>query len=261
MKLRWAILLLGLQLAAGWASPAAAENRTWVSPELERIGDLPGGAYLVEETFRRGEDSVRLFGVVFNSRTHALRVVSNPEGSALTLEEAVREAGGVAGTNGSYFTEDFRPLGLLWVRGRQVQAVQNGSRLLSGVLTCGEKGLDLFRVSELRLEGVSDAIQAGPFLLDQSKIVAGLNREKAARRTVVATDGRRNWALLTLSACTLADAAQILHESRLFEGRPVRRALNLDGGGSTGIFVQGETRHWDFPPRSRVANYLVLVPR
>ena len=242
-------------------STAVAEKHVWVAPELERLGDLPGGAHVVEEIFRRGENTTRLFGVVFSSRTFALRVVANPGGAALGLDEAVREAGGLAGINASYFDENTRPLGLVWVGGREVQGPRSGSRLLSGVVASGSNGLDLFRVAELRLDGVLDAIQAGPFLIDQSRPVAGLNADKAARRTVVATDGRRNWAILTLSACTLADASQILHETRLFDGRPVRRALNLDGGGSTGIFVQGDAREWNFPPRSRVANYLVLIPR
>lgn len=261
MKFRPAQACASLLLGFGALTSTLAETHTWVSPELERVGELVGGAHVVEENFRRGENTVRLFGVVFNSRDFALRVVANPGGSALSLEEAVREVGGLAGVNASYFTEDFRPLGLIWIGGRQIQAVQPGSRLLSGILTSGQRGLDLYRPSELRLDGVSDALQAGPFLIDQTREVSGLNSEKNARRTVVATDGKRQWALLTLSACTLADAAQILHESRLFGGNPVRRALNLDGGGSTGIFLHGQAQDWNYPPRSRVANYLVLVPR
>jgi uncharacterized protein YigE (DUF2233 family) len=261
MRLRPALALATLLLGIGSLPSAHSETNTWVSPELERVGELVGGAHVVEENFRRGENTVRLLAVVFSSRDFALRIVANPDGSALSLEEAVREVGGLAGTNASYFTEDFRPLGLLYIRGRQLQPVQPGSRLLSGILTSGQRGLDLYRPSELRLDGVSEALQAGPFLIDQNRIVAGLNQDKNARRTIVATDGKRQWALLTLSACTLADAAQILHESRLFGGNPIRRALNLDGGGSTGIFVQGLARDWNYPPRSRVANYLVLVPR
>lgn len=262
----WSVAMI-LLLCGLFAGSLQAGARGWVAPELERLGELPQGAHVVEETFHRGESTVRLFGVVFSSRHYGFSVVGNPGGSALDLAEAVREAGGIAGTNGSYFTEELRPLGLVRLDGETRQSVQKGSRLLSGVVLAGDGGLDLLRVAELAGKGLSiynrsmSGLQGGPFLIDQAALVPGLEATKPARRTVVATDGQRNWALLTLSSCTLADGAAILHETRIFEGRPVRRALNLDGGSSTGIFVQGDNREWNYPPRSRVPNYLILVPR
>jgi hypothetical protein len=110
-------------------------------------------------------------------------------------------------------------------------------------------------------KGDSDALQAGPFLVEKGAPIAGLQATKTARRTVIATDGKGHWALLTLSPVTLASAAELLASREVFPDFPVAQALNLDGGSSTAFWVGTEGRPFYAPEFGRVRNFLAILPR
>ncbi len=96
--------------------------------------------------------------------------------------------------------------------------------------------------------------------------VPGLNALRPARRTAVLTDGRGRWALAVIpTRLTLAEAAALLARPGLLgENVSVKRALNLDGGSSTALWVRTgngtepsyEVREW-----GTVRNFLAVVAR
>jgi len=107
-------------------------------------------------------------------------------------------------------------------------------------------------------------LQAGPFLVDAGQPVAGLEAKRAARRSVVATDGAETWAILILDHATLAEAAALLATPGVLgDGKKLIRALNLDGGSSTGLWVRGagaaSPRY--SPEFGTVRNFLGVFPR
>jgi hypothetical protein len=217
----------------------------------------------VREEFRLGDRLVRLEGVYFSSQKATLRVITSQEPDTADFPRLLQDAGCFAGTNGGYFHPDFRPLGLVLAAGVE-RHPRERSRLLSGFLGAGDNGVDLWRWAEPTPPGVRDALQAGPFLVDGGRAVPGLEGTRSARRTILATDGRRRWFLGVLSHCTLAEAGAILTRSQLFPEPGIRRALNLDGGSSTGLWV-GTTEEGRpgvlQRPRSAVSNFLGIAPR
>lgn len=217
-------------------------------------------ATYIEKTLQAPARPVPMRGVRFSSRDFTLRVVDNPGGEKWSLAAAMRETGALAGTNGGYFHEDFRPLGLVIIHGKTTNALRQ-ARLLSGIITAGTDGIDLVRPAEAFPNGVTDALQAGPFLVDCGKAVPGLDSNRVARRTFVATDGHRNWFLGNLGPCTLAEAGAVLASAPLFESTTARRALNLDGGHSTGLWVDLPGAPLSLGPISRVRNYLAVQPK
>ncbi len=231
----------------------------WESIGLRKLVELPKDAHFVEEEFRSGNRSVRLRGVVFSSRNFTLRVIENPGGNMQNLATAMQSTGCIAGTNGGYFHPDFRPLGLVVSNGVELHGLER-ARLLSGLISARKGEIDLDRFAEFRKDGVRDALQAGPFLIDDGQPVAGLESSRIARRTIVATDGKRNWALLIASSCSLADAAEILSVSKIFGAHSIRRALNLDGGSSTGLWVNLPGDPFLISPLVPVSNYLGVAP-
>lgn len=249
-------LFLTFLLSGAWAAE-------WISSGVRELGALPAEARWMREEFRRGDRLVRLEGVLFSSSEATLRVITSSEPDSADFPRLLAEAGCFAGTNGGYFHPDFRPLG--WVLAAGVERhPRERSRLLSGFLGSGDNGIDLWRWAEQTPPGVRDALQAGPFLVDGGQPVPGLEATRSARRTILATDGKRRWFLGILSACTLAEAGTILVRSTLFPDPGIRRALNLDGGSSTGLWV-GATLD-DGPgvlqrPRSAVSNLLGIAPR
>jgi uncharacterized protein YigE (DUF2233 family) len=167
----------------------------------------------------------------------------------------------VAGTNGGYFHPDRTPLGLLVCDGRQVHPLER-AKLLSGLATVTTRGVSLQRVAEFRgSRAARQALQAGPFLVDGGKAVAGLNATKSARRTAILSDGRGGIALLISTSTTLAELAQILATPGMVPGLKVVRALNLDGGSSTGIWIRQPGGAYCERPFKSVRNYVGIVAR
>jgi hypothetical protein len=67
--------------------------------------------------------------------------------------------------------------------------------------------------------------------------VRGLSDADARRRTFIATDWRGHWVLgATLSRLTLADLGESLASAGALTPWTIDRAINLDGGSSTGFY-------------------------
>jgi uncharacterized protein YigE (DUF2233 family) len=143
--------------------------------------------------------------------------------------------------------------------GRKVHPLER-ARLLSGLLVMHGKEPALLRVSEFsRTARLSDALQAGPFLVDRGKPVRGLDAMKQARRTVVLTDASGRYGLaVTESPVTLADLAAILATRGIVHESRVVRALNLDGGSSSAFWARTASGDVYLREAKRVRNFLCV---
>ncbi|MEI6034423.1 MAG: phosphodiester glycosidase family protein [Verrucomicrobiae bacterium] len=245
-----------LTLAA--SLPASAG---WKVEELTPLGTLPKGGSVVQAQLSDGRLSARVTAILFQAHSYTLRVVECPVPGSTKIAGALDAAGCVAGVNGGYFQPDFRPVGLAIADGREVHAFER-AKLLSGILAVRDGGIEIVRSSEFKSSGdVRQAIQCGPMLLEKSKPTAGLNAERPARRTVVATDGRGRWALLYLTSVTLADAARILAAPGLLVGWAPATALNLDGGSSSGLWAACEPARVSLPEFGHVRNSIGIAPK
>jgi uncharacterized protein YigE (DUF2233 family) len=204
---------------------------------------------------------------LFHSRAFRLEVVDLGAGSEPAypnLADAFRAQACVAGVNGGFFHPDWRPSGLVISRGNRINRFET-ARLLSGVVYDDEKGIHLVRRTQFRDHlGITALLQSGPYLVEGGRAVRGLSPSDPGRRTFIATDWRGHWVLgATLSHLTLAELAQCLASPGALAPWAVERALNLDGGSSTGFFVErgaGQapvTMH----PLKRVRNLLGIAPR
>lgn len=207
--------------------------------------------------------------VWFNARTHTFRVIDNgttPETRFPDLATAILENGCLAGCNGGFFLKDYAPSGLMIDAGSSTGTFGTGG-LLSGVLlSSGNRNPYLLRRSQYSGSKYkpSDLIQAGPFLVDRGVTVRGLSPENSRRRTfaIQATD---KWFAIGLSdAFTLAELGEVLALTSFSPSRPIQRALNLDGGTSSGLFVpggNGESPLIHVEPFKTVRNFVGIVPR
>lgn len=249
-----------LALAAFLSFCAGTARAGWVAAEKPGLGSVPGGAQVREWTLRKGDQSAILTAVVFSERDYRVAVLDNPSQTG-RLAGAVLQAGAAAGINGGYFHKDGTPLGLAVSGGKTVHAFEK-AKLLSGVLAQRGKKLQLVRSGAFSPGAdVAAALQAGPWLVESRQPVSGLNAARLARRTVVATDGQGNWALVSLSPLTLAGTAEVLCAAPLFEKAPVKDALNLDGGSSTALWAGTEPNPLSISEFGSVRNYVVILPR
>lgn len=211
----------------------------WVAKAPRVAVDVGGGVRVSERAFESGGLRVVVRVAAFDDRRHAFRVMDNPPGARVTLEEMMRRERCLAGVNGGFFHADGTPLGLMVSGGRLVHGMER-ARLLSGVLAVTAEKPMLLRYGEYRFgPRTREGLQAGPFLVDRGAPVVGLENRKRERRTVVATDGHHRWAILAAGPVGLADLAAILAGGETCAGFEISRALNLDGGSSTAFWTDG----------------------
>jgi uncharacterized protein YigE (DUF2233 family) len=109
--------------------------------------------------------------------------------------------------------------------------------LLSGVVSVVKGRVQIQRVASFSIKTKpSAARQCGPFLVENGKAVGTLNNTRSARRTFVATLGGERAAIGYCSSVTLAELGELLATP----GLQIQRALNMDGGSSSGFWFAGE---------------------
>jgi len=243
------------------AGISRAQERAWEGVFSKETPMDAAGAAFIEQEFRSGSMSARLHGIKFSAKSHEWVVIDNPDRNSRAMASALRSHGCLAGVNGGFFHPDFLPIGLVVSGGKRLHGLEN-AKLLSGVLWSDSKRLHLERRAAFTdSPSIQAALQSGPFLVDDGRAVRGLQSTKLARRTFVATDGHGGWVCGILSTVSLADAAGLLAESRMFGDRPVARALNLDGGSSSALWAALSPKPFTLGPLVPVRNYLGVRAR
>lgn len=157
-----------------------------------------------------------------------------------TVPAAAQKRGAIAAINGGYYGEAFEPIGLYLIDGQQRQGISKESTLLTGVLSIDASGqIDLSTRAEFTPRNVVSAFQSGPFLIDPGGVLGIYSDNgKLRKRTAVATATTGETVVLTTSAVSLYTLAQCLHtQSDAMSVTAIERALNLDGGVSTGMYA------------------------
>jgi len=205
-----------------------------------------------------GAHPVEMHLVRFDRDRATLRVLALAAGQ--TVAQAARSHGAMAGVNGGYFKPDQTPLGLVMSQGVVLHPLER-AKILSGVLSVTGRGANLLRVEEFApSRRVREALQAGPFLVDHGATVAGLNATRRAERTVLLADRQGVAALLTTTTpVTLAEMGQLLATPGMFGDLKIDRALNLDGGSSTALWVAADG--FSRPEWKPVRNAVAVTPR
>ncbi len=209
--------------------------------------------------------SKRIDLVWFNSTSHTFRIIDNkpdPAPKYADLVSAMTKNECLAGCNGGFFLKNYAPSGLMVAGGNSTGRFGSGSLLSGVILSSGNRNPYLLRRSQYGEKyRPTDLIQAGPFLVDGGSTVKGLSSENARRRTFVLHDGKDWFALGLSDAVTLADLGQLLAEKSFSPARKIYRALNLDGGTSSGFYVhrgdRSEPIHVE--PFKTVRNFVGIV--
>ncbi len=234
----------------------------WTLMKDEQVPGAPEKTgYVIREFRDASGGQVQMHALHFDSRHHTLRIVDSPRQHATNLGRVMADMNFVAGINGGYFTPAFEPLGLV-VAGGQVAQPAIQTRLLSGVLAVTADRIFLLRNREFKLGAKTlEALQGGPFLVYDGQPPAGLNGTKRAARTFLATDGKQAIAVGVLYSPTLAAAGRLLASDGVIPGVKVRRALNFDGGRSSGFWVRTTPKPSYLSEVSSVRNFVGVLPR
>jgi uncharacterized protein YigE (DUF2233 family) len=167
---------------------------------------------------------------------------------AATAKTFAEKAGALAAINASYFDEKGRPLAYLKTAEREINRSISKHRLYTGVFGVNQAGPFITHRDEFQPHQASAALQSGPLLLHHRapvEIISGLGRY--ARRSIIGTDkdgrvivGVADGVIGGLSF----DELQELFIQPKWHLDAVE-LLNLDGGGSTQLYVKsGKFEEW-----------------
>jgi exopolysaccharide biosynthesis protein len=166
----------------------------------------------------------------------------------LTINEWMRQTGASAIINGGYFDAHNRPTGLLIADGQVAGTSYQG---FGGMLAVDKQGnVSLRSLSQQPynpdIDQFQQATQSSPMLMINGKRTQFSANEVNQRRSVVATDTHGRLLLLVSpeQAFTLDELANLLASSDL----SVKDALNLDGGASTGLYVNAGNQKVSIDP-------------
>ena len=235
----------------------------WRVVSAEAQGKGAGGVVYLKTQVEDSATNARAtlhFGV-FDTKNATLRVIDDAGAAHSSLAETMARENCVAGVNGGYFDPEHAPIGLLINDGRVVVPKQK-ARLLSGVVSVVNGRLQIQRAAEYAPKTKPAAArQCGPFLVERAKPVPGLNDTRAARRTFVVSNGAEQAAIGYSSHLTLAQLAHILATPRVAADLKIQRALNMDGGSSSGFYFKGENGPFTLREQKTVRDYLGVVPK
>lgn len=186
---------------------------------------------------------VMLHLVFFDESKTMLRVLSNPgRDSNKQLDQWGREQKALAVCNGGYFELGKRePSGLEIADGVRSGEFRNAG-VYGGSLIVRQGRAELVWDTEFRDDAkITSMVQCSPWLVSDGKpwIPPPADKpEPKNARTFILTDGAGHWALGTAQNVGLGELARLLASPGTIPEFPVKRALNLDGGPSTGLWFK-----------------------
>lgn len=252
------LLLLMLLPLVGHAQPWQVESSTQPRP----LGHE--AAFVIKKLSGPAKAEMKL--VIFDEKHCQMRVVANGDRkSARTLQDIGHAEKALAACNGGYFHAggDFGPSGLEIAGGKRTGTYDDQPLFGALVVRQGRATLEWGR--EFRdSPDITQAVQCSPWLVSEGRVVPLTNQNPDPRnnRTFILTDGEGRWAIGICKRMGLLELARLLVTPGVITEMKVRRALNLDGGPSTGLWC-GNEAGVDFfeAPGWAVRNAVVVVPR
>jgi uncharacterized protein YigE (DUF2233 family) len=253
MRLRCAVFFLTL------AATAQADWTILSSASEPGRGGVVHKHVILENGARNERVTIDL--AIFSKKSCGLRILQN-EGGSESLADVMNHEKCLAGVNGGYFDEKFAPIGLRIANGQTIAPLQR-ARLITGVLVASSRGVQIVRSREFsRRPTVTTAIQCGPFLVDRGQPIGGLNDSHLARRTFAATTTGDRALVGVCSGVSLAEFSKVLATTSFAEDLRIERALNLDGGSSTGFwFARENGSAFSIPEQKSVRDFVGIVPK
>jgi uncharacterized protein YigE (DUF2233 family) len=203
---------------------------------------------------------VAIDAAVFSAKSTALRVIDNRDGQSLSA--VMKREKCVCGVNGGYFDTEFKPIGLRVADGQTFSPLRR-ARLITGIELQSDRGIDVVRISEFsHAKKIIAAIQAGPFLVEGSKRIRGLNNSQVARRTFAGIGTNDRAFLGVCSDVSLAELANIFATAPITADSKIRRAMNLDGGSSSAFwFAREDGSAFSIAGQKPVRDFVGILPK
>ncbi len=140
--------------------------------------------------------------------------------------------------NANFFDKNAQTLGLVVQQGIVQNKMHRGGKTLTGIFYTGRTSPHIVSRSSLPESGVLHAVQAGPRLIEDGKPIVGFKENhNASRRSGVCIDKKDRIVFFASSAGITGVPLFELQQLLLSDTLGCRDAINLDGGGSTQLYI------------------------
>ena len=153
------------------------------------------------------------------------------------VKDLARTAGATVAINANFFDERGKPLGLVVSRGRKHSSIHRGGKTINGLFISRRTDNAILNRKELKDQSVVEAIQAGPLLLENGVPTRVKGADRSTNRSGLCLDNNGRLILFVVSAEFRGMALDQLQSLLLNPLINCSSALNLDGGGSSQLYV------------------------
>jgi len=183
-----------------------------------------------------------IFLVRFDPKNFDLKVAVSSEltkSPTSDIKTLVQYSKGIAGINASFFDLNGKPLGLIVSEnGISYGSLQLGGKLLTGIFQFKNGIPSIVHRSEYKLDNQTLAIQAGPRIIANKKLVNFSENEPYSRRSGIAINSTGEIILFATAVRFPGASMNDIQIALLNLGFPIIDALNFDGGGSSQLYVK-----------------------
>lgn len=197
-------------------------------------------------TFAR-TDPYHLIGlkmVRFDIRSIVPRIVQSAwyNLKAANVKTLAEKSGAIAAINANYFDEIGRPLGFLKSPNGKTNRRISRSSLFNGIFGVKDRRPFIVNRDHFSLQDADEGLQAGPLLLIKGKVLSVTRGAgKQSRRSLVGIDKDQRLVIAAtdsfLGGLTWIEVQEFF-ASKTWQVETID-LLNLDGGGSTQLYVKG----------------------
>jgi uncharacterized protein YigE (DUF2233 family) len=220
---------------SGAGSASTTVLNTWIQA-------APGVDFRYEDWKSPGVDEDTVVIVRFSLNRMHIRVGYQPTRS-MGISEWMKQERAIAVINGGYFDQKNQTEGLVVSNGQAFGTSYTGFGGMLSVDAQGNVGLRslIDQPYDPNNEQLQQATQSSPMLIVNGKRTQFKADAASSRRSVVAIDKQGRLLLIASAAqaFSLDELADLLASSDL----SIKNALNLDGGASTGLYVNAGSQH------------------
>lgn len=239
------------------AISAISNSKTKISLNLIQQYKLPADLGIFQHLQASLDEKYDLYAITLSDKYHAKLYIqpTSSHSNAKFINELSHDENFMIGINGSYYLPNFDVLGLLVYQNKMQQPIKHSS-ILNGCIKIDQQGHCSIEEMNSHCVSAYAALQAGPLLINQGQLTRAMtnykNLSKAfykpRRRTILAQSSQGQLLILVTSEIGLPEIANILlNHVDSFGLKDIITAINLDGGGSTGLYVRLPERDFYYP--------------
>ena len=224
-------------------------------------------ASVIEQGGMFGHDITLIRSALKNYDMHIVRAVDFGF-TRTSAEQACKASHAHVCINASFFDERGLPLGLLVSRGITLQKTHMGGNVLSGIIGVTRDGPFISGRTDMPTGGMIEAIQTGPRLLLHGEPVSGVHEFESIRQSGVCIDNADRLVFYVVRSSLFALKLSDLLSTLKSPGVDCREVINLDGGGSSQLYISEKliAEKEGVPPLSApgkdsVPVFLALIPK